>query len=334
MRQAIEAYSARIGRDPSLVQGPGGNVSWKDGDVMWVKASGTWLERAVGSDIFVPVDLADIRKAIVAKRFDATPSVLFGSTLRPSIETMLHALLAHRVVVHVHAVEVLAHLVRPDFHDVLKVRLADLPDWVVTGYRKPGSDLARAVDLAISERPEANIIFLQSHGVVIGGDTIDAVERRLSEIVHRLKCDLRPTMVVSGPWRGGEVEGYRLVPEDSLSQLALDASLRRQVRESWALYPDHVVFLGAAPYVFDDIEGFRAFLTKHTIRPDVVFVGGIGVLERESLSNAKYAYLRCFLDVLLRQSEYQEFLLLSRSEITELIDWDAEKFRQSLDART
>ena len=38
--------SARIGRDIDLVQGAGGNSSAKEGGVLWVNASGTWLAAA------------------------------------------------------------------------------------------------------------------------------------------------------------------------------------------------------------------------------------------------------------------------------------------------
>ena len=57
IEEQVKAFCAWIGKDPLLVQGAGGNVSWKDGDTLWVKASGTWLADATEKDIFVPVDL-------------------------------------------------------------------------------------------------------------------------------------------------------------------------------------------------------------------------------------------------------------------------------------
>ena len=44
--------SARIGQDIDLVQGAGGNSSAKEGEVLWVKASGTWLAAARDQPIF------------------------------------------------------------------------------------------------------------------------------------------------------------------------------------------------------------------------------------------------------------------------------------------
>ena len=45
-RISVEDFCSRIGADPLLVQGAGGNVSWKKGSVLWIKASGTWLAHA------------------------------------------------------------------------------------------------------------------------------------------------------------------------------------------------------------------------------------------------------------------------------------------------
>jgi len=44
-------YSKEIGMDPSMVQAAGGNTSLKQGNTMWVKASGKWLLDAQ-SDVF------------------------------------------------------------------------------------------------------------------------------------------------------------------------------------------------------------------------------------------------------------------------------------------
>ena len=63
---ALAAASARIGADPLLIQGPGGNTSIKDGGVMWIKASGTNLADALTRDVFVPCDLAAMRAAMTA----------------------------------------------------------------------------------------------------------------------------------------------------------------------------------------------------------------------------------------------------------------------------
>ena len=42
------------------------------------------------------------------------------TTLRPSIETLIHALMPQRIVIHLHAIDVLSHLVRDDCDVILK----------------------------------------------------------------------------------------------------------------------------------------------------------------------------------------------------------------------
>ena len=332
MRAAITAYCAAIGSDPLLVQGAGGNVSWKEGGTLWVKASGTWLADARRREIFVPVALAPLRDAMRRGDFDAAPRTLSGSTLRPSIETMLHALLDHKVVMHVHAVEILAHLVRPNFETAIADRIGTATGWVATAYHKPGAELAKAVKAAIASHPSADVVFLQNHGVVAGGRDVADVSRTLRLIVERLANPVRSSTAAPADAAGMEALkalGYRPVPLPDVQKLAADPSYFRQLRQSWALYPDHVVFLGAAPAIFDDAGAFRLFHQRSGQAPELVFVRGAGVFERQPLSAAKYAYLRCYCDVMSRQSEDAELVTLRDSDIGALLNWDAEKFRQA-----
>lgn len=47
--EALLDLSARVGADPDLVQGAGGNTSIKEGGTLWIKASGLWLAMPVGA---------------------------------------------------------------------------------------------------------------------------------------------------------------------------------------------------------------------------------------------------------------------------------------------
>ena len=50
-------FSQNIGNNLDLVQGAGGNTSFKDGEILWVKASGCWLRDALRREIFIPLIL-------------------------------------------------------------------------------------------------------------------------------------------------------------------------------------------------------------------------------------------------------------------------------------
>ena len=67
MKIRINNFCSNLGKDSLLIQGAGGNISWKDGNKLWIKASGTWLADANIMDIFVPVDLSHLRLEIKRK---------------------------------------------------------------------------------------------------------------------------------------------------------------------------------------------------------------------------------------------------------------------------
>ena len=327
LRESVVGFSAKIGSDPLLTQGAGGNVSWKDGDTLWIKASGTWLADAAEKNIFVPVSLSEIVTSIEQGNFDVRPAALDGQALRPSIETTLHALMPHRIVVHVHAVEALAYLVRSSGIEQLRSRLGDSMRWTAVPYCKPGADLAKGVHLAL-EGCSADAVFLQNHGVVLGGDTIVEIEALLATLSSKLKTPPLPpaaTAPVSELDAAGRV--YHALPGASIQALALDPVRFDRLRADWALYPDHVVFLGAAAPCFDkvgEIEGAAS-------APDMCIVSDLGVFATAEFSNAKRAQLLCYADVLARQQPNETLQSLDMAQVSELLGWDSERYRIGLE---
>jgi rhamnose utilization protein RhaD (predicted bifunctional aldolase and dehydrogenase) len=330
IRAAIVDFCARAGTDPLLVQGAGGNVSWKQDDVLWIKASGTWLAEAAQKDIFVPVDLGHLRAAVAAGEFSASPKALGDSGLRPSIETMLHALMPHPVVVHVHAVEVLAHLVRADWLDGLQRALAGSGmAWTTVPYRKPGAELAEAVATALAGTG-ASVVFLQNHGVVIGGADIAEVEATLAALTAALANPVAaasPAVAAPAELAAGAAT-YALLEDAVVQRLATEPALCARVVREWALYPDHVVFLGAEACVVDEPGALAAGGQEKP--PELVFVRNLGVFSVPDFSKAKQVQLRCYADVIVRQDPQQTLHALGNADIGALLNWDAERYRMSL----
>ena len=143
MLRELAEFSAAIGRDPEQVQAAGGNTSTKEDGLLWVKASGLWLADALQQDIFVPVRLATVLEAVEAGEADPVTAAVAGelnpSGLRPSIETTLHALLPHRIVVHTHSVRTIALAIRADAEALLAERLDGLR-WLCLLYTSDAAD--------------------------------------------------------------------------------------------------------------------------------------------------------------------------------------------------
>jgi len=93
----LKEVSARVGRDMTLVQGAGGNTSVKDGDVLWVKASGAWLSEADKREIFVPVDLPGALRAL-GQGIEKMPVADPTAKLRPAVNARHHVHADHRPV--------------------------------------------------------------------------------------------------------------------------------------------------------------------------------------------------------------------------------------------
>ncbi|UCC61488.1 MAG: class II aldolase/adducin family protein [Anaerolineae bacterium] len=194
------AMSRRLG-DPALdyaILGEGNTSAQADADTFWVKASGTEL-RTIDRAGFVQVyfrrvlDLLDagqcsddeVRAGLEAAKVD--PAV----TVRPSVETVLHALALQvegvNFVGHTHPTAVNAVLCSQRAEEAIAGRL--FPDEIVycgpasvyVPYTDPGLPLARAVRDSIAryidEQGETpKVILMQNHGLIALGKTSLEVE--------------------------------------------------------------------------------------------------------------------------------------------------------------
>jgi rhamnose utilization protein RhaD (predicted bifunctional aldolase and dehydrogenase) len=328
----VKAFCSQIGADPLLVQGAGGNVSWKDGDLLWVKASGAWLAQAELKEIFVSVNLPLLQTALKNQDFSVEPEVTGVSNLRPSIETLLHALMPQRVVVHLHAIEILAHLVQVNAKVKIKNLVGDAVKWIYVDYFKPGADLARSVSKQLAARSDADVVFMGNHGVVIGGDDVDDISSKLCTLIKILQTKFSQLPVETSPSAyKSEFLARRYVPcgDKEVSLIAKKDELINKLRHEWALYPDHVVFLGAEPAILE--TNFRLSDMEEIARdaPPFIFACGNGVYQNLDATVAQTSQLRCYFDVIIRQSAFSKLTTLSDQQVSELLDWDAEKFRQS-----
>ncbi|MDB2611115.1 class II aldolase/adducin family protein [Amylibacter sp.] len=329
----IKKFCSKVGKDKLLVQGAGGNVSWKEADTMWIKASGTWLADALDDNIFVPVDLIHLKKAISEKTLCVTPMVMHGNKERPSIETILHALMPQDIVVHLHAVEVLSYLVRADYIEEFKSKVPSQFSWVNVEYARPGEELAKAVYDALESVPQPDVVFLQNHGIVIGAGSIKEVEVILAKVCTSLKVSyVAPELIdrMIAPIAVNASFIYNPIQNVNLQQLALNERLFGQLAENWAMYPDHVVFLGAKPFTYKSVYDLYQYEKEQQILPQLIFIKNIGVFTKDEVTPAVMEQLDCFYEVLKRQNEGDNVNTLSFKQVEQLLNWEAEEYRKKI----
>ena len=330
IRESIKEYCANIGLDSMLVQGAGGNVSWKDENTLWIKASGEWLADAKKKDIFLPINLKHLKDAIELSEFDVTPKALSKTELRPSIETLFHAVMPHRVVLHLHPIIPLSYLVRKDCFLIIKKKLNPSFQWDLIDYKKPGNLLAEEISKKMIQNPKTDILFLQNHGIIIGGEDINEIDKTFKGIISDLNED-------NGLEFSLDKKVNNLLLNDSIElisvdipgihNLVFDKCLYDYLKENWALYPDHVVFLGNRAHYYDSLE---ILIKDLDFLPELIFIKNRGVFTKSKMSLAKLVQLKCYYDVITRQNDKVEFNLLSDHDIMDLLDWDAEHYRQKI----
>lgn len=325
----LQSFSARIGRDPLLVQASSGNTSVKRNGTLWIKASGQWLAHADGRDIFVPVSLPEclerFREGCPLPPGERDSGV---ERLLPSVETFMHAVLPHRVVIHVHSIDTLAWAVRLDATARLAERLTGLRwDWIP--YVPSGLPLAQEIQRVSATHPDTDVFVLGNHGLVVCGPTCEAAEAVLAEVQRRVATEARES---TGPYltsllgvRG--LSGWRLPEFGAVHTLGTDANSTR-IAQGGVLYPCQAMFLGSRVPV---LAVGDTVTDPPTASPFLIVEGG-GVVISETITAAAWAVLRGFAEVLRRIDPAAPLRYLTDDEVETILSVDGHRYRMSAES--
>jgi len=329
---SLRDLSARVGRDPLLVQASNGNTSIKLDGILWIKASGKWLAHAVQEEMFVPLELANVKASIQNDTEIASPYTP-NDQLRPSIETAMHAVLRHRVVLHVHSVNAIAWAIRLDGPDLLTERLAGLP-WQWIPYAASGIPLAREIEKAVAGRPETAVLILGNHGLVVCGQDCHTAEKLLCEVERRLEITPRrfpkpDTTVLAMIAR---FSTWQFPDVDLLHAVGTDAASRKILRGG-VLYPCQAIFLGPTLPLLP----LAAVISKFTERwngqdttPAFVAVERSGAMLNENMTRAERATLIGLVQVTLRTEESARLRYLKEAEVVGVLSQGAPGYKEVL----
>jgi rhamnose utilization protein RhaD (predicted bifunctional aldolase and dehydrogenase) len=204
----LDVVSTKIGKSRDLVQGPGGNTSWKRDGVMWVKASGTRLEKAIEERIFCKV-------------YTDRPNLQSNNDgLRPSIDASLHSVRQESYVIHVHSVGSMSL----GFRKTLNYEAISLLEHFSLGivnYFRPGLELSNAIQSSIGNEEHLKGALLRNHGLVLWGEDLEVLYETLLNFEKEVSI-MFPT----------DINVLNVIRSDSL-----DKYLSHQY-----LTPDHAVF--------------------------------------------------------------------------------------------
>ena len=324
----LRQLSARIGSDPLLVQASNGNISIKLEGILWIKGSGKWLARANHEEMLIPVDLAEAREA-VEQGGEIAQQPISRKPMRPSIETAMHAVLPHRVVIHVHSINTIAWAIRLDGFNELAARLRGL-HWQWIPYAASGIPLAQKIEMAVARAKDTSVFILANHGLVVCGQDCSTAEQLLCEVERRLVIPPRPfpapdTALLENISR---FSGWQYPNFDSLHALGTDKAALK-ILKGGVLYPCQAIFLGEMlilPRTFV-ASRLRARLTASERPPIFVVVERSGVLLHENINIAERANLIGLMEVIRRTKESGRLRYLTTEEVEKMLNEGGRGYR-------
>ena len=298
MLETIAKLSRQYGADPRFVFAGGGNTSCKDEEFLYVKPSGVALATIQGSD-FVKLERASIRRCfeidpakLTANEREAAIKRLLGAAVlsggRPSVETPVHEALPFKFIVHLH----------PAFVNGLtcaqngKATCGKLfPDALWLDYCDPGFTLSLAVkracdDFAAKRGAYPKVLFLQNHGVFVGGDTPDEIDAAYADIMTKLEKAYRDAGIATDEAAGEPDIDAVMEFAPALTGYLAPAGGKVTVVSagdfaipSGPLTPDHLVYGKAFGLTVDnpDRAAAQAFEKQYGYLPRMVRVPGKAV---------------------------------------------------------
>ena len=364
--ESLLEMSHRYGSDEEYVLAGGGNTSFKENGVMYVKGSGAQLaditpEQFVAMDMLrlnemldqqFPAGISDEEreeKALTAMMAARLPGEEFK---RPSVESVLHALFPFELVLHVHPALINGLTCGADGEAFCLRLFGEKAVWI--GAVKPGLTLAhlcKAVfdDYRTRTGDFPKTVFLKNHGIFIAADSVEEIDSIMESLIREIKVHVAKAPDFSDV--GFDRESACVVAPalrmlyDSDGMAAAVFCTNIQVMEFVStedaflplckpFTPDHIVYCKDEPLFIEpdaDISGkFSTYVEKKGYKPRIVAVRGIGFFALGNTQKAARQARDLFLDA-IKIAVYAGAFGGScplTDELTQFIsNWEVEQYR-------
>ncbi len=350
--QGFIQISKYAGMRNDLAQAGGGNTSVKlDDQVMLVKSSGFQL-----ADVSENSGYSKIDYRLIAEYFeenmqadgkfvlteDAGNALLAKAQMaggRASIETFLHAVTG-KYTLHSHPTLVNILTARKDGREILEELF---PDAVYVPYRKPGAALAETYYKICQAAGEPEIIFLESHGLVVSGGQAKKVISRTEEVLEKIAAYLKVSYEAYSDatklWNVfTEIPALAdrivyLSENRFLSPETAEGSILNEENWNHAFCPDCVVYGSKKPlFLADDfsVADITAFIERYGIPAMVCYKGYFYILAESVKKAQEIENVMSFAAQVQAANRAHGMQYLSEGQQDALLNWDAEKYRRKL----
>ncbi len=361
----LTAFSNFYGSNEELVLAGGGNTSAKDGNVMYVKASGTQLA-TITPDGFVAMDRAKLAETLTKaypNEDDARESAVLADlnnarlpgqgSKRPSVETVLHSLFEQKYVLHLHPSLVNGLTCSRQGRAAAQKLLRRPFIWVDAC--KPGYVLSKicADELARFKAETGSpceIVLLQNHGVFVASETVDG----LGELLNEVLASFRAAVVREPDFSTGAFDGEKaekcfaairkiygedcvITYEPSVEALRFAETPDAAQRVMRPFTPDHIVYCKQyQAYGFCDgcLPGaVQKCLEEHGYRPKIIIISGCGYFAVDETAKGSQTAAALFDDAMKIAAYAESFggeLPMSEELADFIANWEVESYRQKL----
>jgi len=358
MQELVEhaRLSRQFGADERFVFLGGGNTSFKTGDLLHIKPSGTALA-TIQPDQFVAVERTALRRLFseplpedVWEREAAVKDMVLAAVRprgsgRPSVEAPVHEVIDYAYVYHMHPALVNGMTCARDGAAACRELF---PDALWVEYVNPGYTLSRAMAERLAEAAAADgrqpqVVFLGNHGVFVGADSLDEITSIYGRLMQRLEDACRKAGVAT------EL-AVQPVDDEAVAELApglrtlLGGAEQRAVvcASGWSepaaapLSPDHIVYAKSFPYLGEiSPDGIAAFRQERGYAPKVIAARGRAVFCADaSLKTARETMIAARNGALVRQltATFGGPRYLADHERQFIENWEVEAYRRKLAA--
>lgn len=207
-----------IGSDRSVCNWGGGNTSMKTTvedfrgrpvEVMYVKGSGSDLA-TMGAHNFTGLRMEDIRPLIERDSMSDEEMVAYlsqcmidASHPRASIETLLHAFLPFKHVDHTHPDSIISLCCADNGLEIAKEIFGERFVWVP--YIRPGFTLSKMIAESVAANPQAELVLMEKHGLVVWGETAKESYDRTIAVINEAEIYIKQKQAEAKAFGGEKV---------------------------------------------------------------------------------------------------------------------------------
>lgn len=369
MKELIEV-SQYYGKNKAYVIAGGGNTSFKNNELIWIKASGSGLD-TIDENGFV--SLSRERLALIGTKTysqdsstreaqvkeDLHAAIEAPKDKRPSVETSMHDSIDYAYVVHTHPTKVNGLMCANNGKAICDELFGD--EVIFIPYTDPGYVLFKKVDEEIKAYTAKKgyapkIIFLENHGVFVAANTVEEIHEMYEEIEEKLNAKIQQ------PLPSDEGVAFNTIVAEKVQELHPEmsqmlagtrtnslisqyvSSNAQFAKANIAFTPDAIVYCKAHYILVPACENEEALFVKtktmvaeyrekYGYLPKVIALQGQGIVAVEDSQKSINNVLEVYEDV-LKISFYSENFggpqFMTPEQIDFIDNWEVENYRRKM----